>query len=474
MTSYTENCLDDWQACLSPQCQTALVNARKNVDRRGGATITVEDFLLSLLDSCLPITRFLHGHGVDMDELIRTIQCEQPIVTEVGREGLLSSQLIYWFASTRQVCDLPWLDWPVLLGVLAHKTERLQDKAYVAVLEQVSVWPGKAGDTESNGPGSHNEAPVVIADSDWLELSDDVAVALSASADALVWIRGERGSGKSCWLQSLLPSLEFGYIQIDLRREADVLANDLPVIPASTENGQRWPVLILDNMPPADLLALMNNACSLANELVSRWAGPVLLLGPDCASDDAGVLERLSGRSIDIFEMPGSDTVQRKAILTAHQAAIEKRWSVELPLSVIHYAATRRSQCVSLPGGMLRWVERAAARLSLVARRGPVRAAALAGQSDTLYRQSLVALARNEPVEGFEDALRELQIVKAAAEITWYERKAAGTLRRLSVEDLRQELERWVAARPGPVHYVLHCDNRNGESANAGSGNLYS
>lgn len=475
MAGYTEHHMDDWQGCLSPQCQSALVSARESVNRRGGAVITVEDFLLSLLESCPPISRFLTERGVDMDELVRTIQCEQPIVTGVGGEGLLSSQLIYWFASARQICELPWLDWPTLLDVLAHKAERLQEKAYVTVLELVSAWPGAVDASEPEQIHSDITAPVVITGPGWHELSDDVAVALSASANALIWVRGERGTGKTSWLHGLLSCLEPGYVQVDLRREADVLASDRLVVPGKADTtGQHWPVLVLDNTPPADLQALMNNAHSLAGELVSGWQGPILLIGPDSRSGDIKNLERLLGRALNVFDMPESDPAQRKAVLIAHQAAIEKRWNIELPLSVIDYAASRRSVCVSFPGGMLEWVERAAARLSLFARCGPAEARALAGQCDTLRRQSLVALARDEPVGDIDKALNEVQVQKAAAEITWHERKAAGTLRRLSTGDLREELEQWVAGRSGPVHYVLHCDHSKGDSASAGSGSIHS
>ncbi len=475
MAGYTEHHMDDWQGCLSPQCQSVLVNARDSVNRRGGAVITVEDFLLSLLESCPPVPRFLTERGVDMDELVRTIQCEQPIVTGVGGEGLLSSQLIYWFASARQICELPWLDWPTLLDVLAHKAERLQEKAYVAVLEMVSAWPGAVDDEEPDKPGTDTTAPVVLTGPGWYELCDDVAVALSADANALIWVRGERGTGKTSWLHGLLSCLEPGYVQVDLRREADVLASDRMVIPEQADTaGQHWPVLILDNTPPADLQALMNNAHSLARELVSGWQGPVLLTGPGSDSEAEQSLQRLLGRTLCVFDMPESDPGQRKAVLLAHQAAIEKRWNIELPLAVIDYVASRRSLCVSFPGGMLEWVERAAARLSLFARHGPAEARAMADQCDTLRRQSLVALARDEPVSDIDKALNELQVLKTAAEITWHERKVTGTLRRLSTEDLRCELERWVAGRPGPVHYVLHCDHSKGESASAGSGNIYS
>ena len=122
----------------------------------------------------------------------------------------------------------------------------------------------------------------------------------------------------------------------------------------------------------------------------------------------------------------------------------------------------------------MQWVERAAARLDLFARRGPANSVALSGQANTLRRQSLVALARQEPLNEIEKGLEEVSLLRAATEVEWHERKAAGALRRLTLEDLRQELERWVAARRGPVHYVLHCDHQHGESAGAGSGNLHS
>ena len=126
------------------------------------------------------------------------------------------------------------------------------------------------------------------------------------------------------------------------------------------------------------------------------------------------------------------------------------------------------------PGGMLQWVERAAARLKLFAERGSVESLALAGTTDTLRRQALVAMARQQPLEDLEHSLETVAIERAAVEVAWHERKAEGTLRTLKVEDLRQELERWVAARPGPVHYVDHCDQPAGETEGAGSRDLYS
>ena len=254
--------MEDWQGCLDPQCQTALMHARESVERRGGSVITVEDYLLALLDSDPGITRFLRGCGVDMDELTRTIQCEQPIVTEVGGEGPLSSQLMYWFAAAREATELPWLGWPQLLESLARYAERLQEKAYVAVLELVSHWPDHTEERDLSPLDESQRAPVVVADAAWIELAEDVAVSLAASQTALIWVRGERGTGKTAWLQSLLSDIELDYVELDLRREAEVMASDLPVLPdrgvgcCSPDNRSRWPVLVLDNVSPANLVAL--------------------------------------------------------------------------------------------------------------------------------------------------------------------------------------------------------------------------
>ncbi|MGO1659856.1 MAG: hypothetical protein ACTHYN_14780, partial [Marinobacter sp.] len=444
--------MEDWQGCLAPQCQAALLYAREDVDRRGGTVITVEDFLLALLDASPAASRFLRGSGVDMDELVRTIQCEQPIVTEVGGEGLLSSQLIYWFATARETFGTPaWLDWPQLLKVLAQYTERLQEKAYVAVLELVSRWPElNASDVskesvEEPGIEEYQPTPVVITDPAWTELAEDVAITLAAKPEALVWVRGERGAGKSSWLRTLLSSLAQPYVEMDLRREVELMASELAVIPAAAS--RPWPVLVLDNVTPADLLMMMEIPSGLASDLVLRWRGPVLLLGPDLPSGDASprMLEQRLGRALEIYDIPLSSAMQRKAILVAHQAVIERHWSIHLPHSVIQFAATRRSRCVSTPGGMLQWVERATARLALFARRGPVSSVALSGQADTLRRQSLVAMARQEPLVDIEQSLEEVHLLRIASEVAWHERKASGMLYQLTVEDLRQELERWVA-----------------------------
>ena len=449
--------MEDWQGCLSPACQAALKCARDNVTRRGGYAVTLEDFLLAMLDEIPELSPFLQRQGVDLDELTRTIQCEQPIVTAVAGDNLLSSQLIYWLHCAREVSDEVWLEWPTLLRTLVHSAERLQEKAFVAVLEIVSRWPYTAAEKPGDGCSeTPSVLPVVMADADWLGLAEDVSVILSSTPRGLVWVCGERGSGKSSWLRSLLNTLPGGAIEVDIRREADILASDQAALPVATENCQIPPTLILDNVSPADLMMLMATEFSVARELVTSFPGPVLLLGPDSPSAGAAVenLQRFLGRDLDCFTMPGIGCSQRLAILTAHQPLIEKRWRIELAPDVVDYVATCKHPSVRLPGAMLQWIERAAARLSLFADRGPVRAEVLEAQAETVRRQSLLAMARQHPMDHFEHALEALTLERAASEVAWHERKREGTLRHLKTDDLRQELERRVAADGRSGHYT--------------------
>ncbi|GGC56413.1 hypothetical protein [Marinobacter halophilus] len=467
--------MDDWQACLAPQCQAALLQARENVASRGGSVITVEDFLLALLDAAVDVVPFLTRQGVDLDELVRTIQGEQPIVAEVHGDGDLSSQLIYWISGTREAIESPWLDWPQLLRGLVHCAERLQDKAYVAVLELVNHWP-----IESSSPVApllaqdQTLTPVTITDPAWLQLAEDVAVILSANRRALVWMRGARGSGKSAWLTMLLATPGLPWVQMDVRRQAEVMASDQPLLPAGDNARASWPALILDNVSPTELLELLAQRDGVVRELLTGWRGPILLLAEGRASPDDSRLSAQLGRELDVMAIPGISVVQRVSILSAHQPVIEKRWNVQLSPAAMEFAASCRNPCVATPGAMLEWLQRAAARLDLFASRGPLEIMAGAAQQETLRRQSLVAMARDEEWQVAEEAMKALAIEQAAAEVVWHERKHSGTLRRLLVEDVRKELERWVAARPGPVHYVLHCDQQQGDSLGAGSGNLYS
>lgn len=442
--------MEDWQGCLSPACQRALQCARDNVTRRGGYAVTLEDFLLAMLDEIPELCRFLRCQGVDLDELTRTIQCEQPIVTEVASDNLLSSQMIYWIHCAREVSGEVWLEWPTLLKTLVHSAERLQEKAFVAVLESVTCWPSDTGAESPGGdwPDTAPAAPVVMADTDWLGLAEDVCITLSTSPRGLVWVCGERGSGKSSWLRFLLSVLPGGAIEVDIRRHADLPENGPAALPEPGESGQIATALILDNVSPADLLTLMAEESGGARRLVTAFPGPVLLLGP--ASPDAraaaGNLQRFLGRGLDCFVMADTGFSQRLAILTAHQPLIEKRWRIVLAPDVVSHVAACTHPAVRLPGPMLQWIERASARLGLLADRGPLRAEVLEARAETVRRQLLLALARQQPTDQLQQSLETLAAERAASEAAWHERKSQGTLRQLQKQDLEQELERRVAA----------------------------
>lgn len=453
--------MEDWQGCLTPECQEALVRARELVQSRGGAVVTVEDFLLALLDTAAGMSAFLRRRGVDLDELVRTIQCEQPVVSRVGSDGALSTQLADWLATGREIYPRPWLGWPELMEVLVCHCERLRAKAYVAVLEVVADWPVGQAQPELalSGPAS---LPVVIADCGWAALVEQLLVTLAAADNLLVWLRGEAGSGKSAVLQYLRECGEISARTLDMRRAAED-----PVAESASGQG---PVLILDDTSPADLLARIGRREDASAALL-HWPGPVLLAAPGEEDVCCAELARRLGRLPDIVDMPPCGRAQRLAILSVHQPLIEKTWNIQMTSGALHYAAGCSDARVATPGAMLHWIKRSAARLDLRARRGPVEEIARQGQEETLRRQELVALARQDRAQA---ALSVPAPETMAAYRAWQQRRQAGRLRHLLAEDLRRELELPVAACPAPGHYEQHHRQPQGDSAGAGSGNLHS
>ncbi|MGM0953468.1 MAG: hypothetical protein ACQEW7_10870 [Pseudomonadota bacterium] len=462
--------MEDWQRCLAPECQAALLLARDNVSRRGGYVITVEDFLLALLDANPVISPFLMRQGVDLDELVRTIQGEQPIVTEVQSDGPLSSQLIYWLSRAREITDATWLEWWQLLKILACDCERLQDRAYVAVLELVQHWPHEPIFTTRQQP---EITLVAITDKAWLAMAEDVAVVLAGDPTALIWMHGRKGIGKTVWVQNLMTMEGFEWVPLNPRRQSDVQAcrAGYDVIAAG-----RRPVLVLDNTSPADLLALMAQPESRLSDLLAEWPGPVLLLACEQGADYRALrrLERLSGRLAERFSVPEVSCTQRRAILAAHQPAIEKRWQIQISDAALDYAAAHADTNLATPGELLQWLERASARLDFVARRGSVSAMALEAEHDALRRQSLVTMARGGSWQLLEQGMAQLKAGRADADRCWHERKQAGTLRCLQVEDLQAEPEPWLAGVSRAVHYMGQSEQKQGDTSGAGSGNLYS
>ncbi|MDI9245088.1 hypothetical protein [Marinobacter sp. CHS3-4] len=451
--------MEDWQGCLSPACQAALQNARDSVIRRGGYAVTIEDFLLSMLDEIPTLNRFLQRQGVDLDELTRTIQCEQPIVTAVASDNLLSSQLTYWIYCAHQMTGSDWLEWPELLKTLVSGADRLREKAYVAVLELVGHWPRVRPGADANFCSApepiETVKPCVVADEGWARLCEDVCVAMSAQPKGLFWLAGVTGSGKSSWLESVVTTLPGGAVIVDIRREADVLASEQAAFSSSTTHNELFPVLVLDNVSPVDLMTLLGDEFSIVRELVTSFPGPILLLSPEPENAQPHVdrLQSYLGRQLEQFRMPDATTDQKAAILAVHQPFIEKRWQLEFAPGVLEHAAKCRNPLLSTPGRLLQWVEATASRLHLFAERGPAQASALAGKMERCRRQLLLAMARHQPMEPLNAELEALAIERAATEVAWHERKRTGSLRLLTFDDLTHELDLRVAAVNRASHY---------------------
>ncbi len=436
--------MDDWQECLSPLCQTALQHARNNVLDRGGLAITVEDYLLALMDSVPSITAFLRRRGIDMDELTRTIQCEQPIVTAISGDGMLSSQLQYWLATAHEASETAWLDWPRLLSALVRQSERLSGKAYVAVLEQVEHWPSDETMGRDRGASrSVDTQPSIISDPAWLQLAEDVSVLVSAQPKAVVWLQGPSGSGKTTWLKALGASLNRRYLMLDLRRETEIMASVESVMPHA-ENGRcDPPLLVLDNVSPADLGVLLLDGASVAAHLVPGHEGPILMLSAAVEPEAVVNLECRLGRRLLPIGMPLVSSSQMLAIVTAHQPVIERQWGVEINGGVLGYVSSHACLRGMTPGVAIEWVSRAAARMALWAQQGPTELRRLTGEQQTLRRQLLVAIARHQPVAELERAIDALSAELDAQQDSWSKALQSKVARQVTLAQVKAELEHW-------------------------------
>jgi hypothetical protein len=315
--------------------------------------------------------------------------------------------------------------------------------------------------------------PVVITDSAWYRLADDIAVALASSPRGLIWVTADRGTGKSAWLHALMPAMRTDFYLADLRNPQET-GDILEQLRDYTNHLQgALPTLILDNLSPADLMALLAEPDHTARELIPNYNGPLLLLSPEHSDDSVAGrrLERLMGRSLVRHELPLSSRAQNHAILVAHRPVIEARWNVRvtdaamgLATTGLHYRAT--------PGQVVEWLERAAARVSVVAEEGPAECRRLRAELDTLARRIEANHDTGEPVAELERDQSRLSLELTAAEVDWLERQAQGTLQQVFPDDVRAELESLTGTSDHPDLHVP--TNVPGGARSAGSGNLRS
>lgn len=288
----------------------------------------------------------------------------------------------------------------------------------------------------------HRLQPVVITDAAWYRLADDMAVALASARRGLLWLVAERGAGKTSWLQALLPSLRTDFLLLDMRRPDEVEAAVHQLSGHSELIDGPAPALILDNLSPTELMAAVSEPAHPARRLLPAYAGPIMLLSPEYPGDDVAArrLERLTGRSLMRHELPAASLSQNRAVLVAHQALIEKRWQVEITVDAMEFAVAGLRYRAT-PGQVVEWMERASARVSVVAEEGPRECRRLRTQIQVLDQQIATAKERGEPVEDLEVTRDTLSLELTAAEIDWLERQASGTLMKVLPADLREELE---------------------------------
>lgn len=285
-------------------------------------------------------------------------------------------------------------------------------------------------------------SPVVITDASWYRLADDLAVVLASAPQGLVWLVGGRGAGKTAWLQALLPSLRTDFMVLNMRRREQVqeASEQLAARPETAEGPP--PALILDNLSPSELMALVAEPAHPARELVPGYPGPVMLLSPEYDDDKVAArrLERLTGRSLMRHELPASSLSQNHSVLVAHQTLIEKRWQVEITEDAMEFAVAGLRYRVT-PGQAVEWMERAAARVSVVAEEGPRECRRLRSEIQILEQRIHRRQQQGEPCDELEVTRDTLTLELTASEVDWLERQAAGTLTRVLPSDLREELE---------------------------------
>ncbi|WP_339805480.1 hypothetical protein [uncultured Marinobacter sp.] len=318
----------------------------------------------------------------------------------------------------------------------------------------------------------HQLSPVVITDASWYRLADDMAVALASSRRSLIWLNAPRGAGKSAWLQALLPSLRTDFCLLNLRAAADV-QEVLERFGGHSEliHGPA-PALILDNLSPAELMSLLAEPDHPARHLVPDHSGPIMLLSPETDGDAIAArrLERVTGRSLVRHDLPASSMGQNQAVLVAHQAAIEKRWQVQITDEAMEFAVAGL-RYRAMPGQVVEWMERAAARVAVVAEEGPRECRRLRAEIQTLEKRIKTARKRDLPTEDMIRTRDELSLELTAAEIDWLERQSDGTLTQVLPTDLREELESLTGKGDYP-DLPLSSTLLSGEDLSERSGNL--
>lgn len=451
--------MDDWQGCLAPQGQRALESAHRDVVERGGVAVTVEDFLLALLQVDESLRHFLLRHGIDLDELTRTIQSEQSAVPPVAETGGLSSQMVYWLSLTRDVSPSPWLTVADLMATLCLDADRLAGKAYVAILETIAGegWRAFRRSTVEDEadvvprlelpdwlrPYRFRDAFLVAVQAEWVEAAQDLLVEIAASGRAVHVLSGPPGSGRRALLRYAVRTAgraNAGALAGVRFWELDVLAlwRQGPV-----QAALRQGLEIIDKVGSA--VCLVVKGCDVAGletlldvETRALWRQLVAgaRQGVVMVCDQEPYEESLWGLPLIPHPVEYPSVSQVMAVVQLHQSTLEREHQVvfapkaleaaawlSLPREARDYEGEHSPKSVKAsPGEAIRLLKRAAARRQLLREAGPSEVLAARDRLQHLDRRFIVQGARGaEPVGDETRQREEATLVLAAEEVDWLE-----------------------------------------------------
>lgn len=479
-------CMDQWQGCLAPVCQIALQRAHGTVVQRGGEVVTPEDLLLALLDVDTALVPFLSRWGIDLDELIRTIQCEQPLAPHPSQEVGLSTALVDWLASARDLYESPWLNTHHLLSTLVCAAERFQDKAYVAVLEQVSAsawaslpqtqcWTPDASlqpmDPEAKlvPEFERGAAPCFPLSSATHDIAVDLASRLLHSRSAALWVqcpsylRVEWLLGQVRRMAGSVSSASFSHhlgvrrrwfsVEWQLASEND---DSLQAMFAAMETRCRehGPLTFVFRECSPSLLTVMIQRIGIL-----RWRHliavmkPLILITSAPAKNPQAPEDWMAdnlGLRLQHFTVPLVSTGDCLRYLRFCQPAIERQWRMEISDGALQAAATLgRAAAWGTPGGVtdtdpevaLQLIEDALNTKLIVQANGSATLAELRASREDLERRRLLAEARSESTDELVAALDDVCLELAAEEVHWCE-QAASSASVLEREDVIAQAHR--------------------------------
>ncbi|TVP54102.1 MAG: hypothetical protein EA349_12350 [Halomonadaceae bacterium] len=441
-----------WQEILEPQVQRALQQADQAVRSRGGDAVSLEDFLLSLLElPALPV--FLRRHGIDLDELTRTIQCEQPLIALPAASEGLSAQLLRWLGQAREIHGDGWLTLWQLLGVLVHSCELLSEKAYVAVLEQIPPQHWQAPQLTTEVPVTPSFLSAHHFSSGPLPAAPLISETLLSCANRLIaqvlsqqhvalWLQCDHGPLARSLLGQLQQALALQGVEGN--RECRWCCISREALTGEGFSPSRW-LRALGLEPPAHRLLVLDGVTPELwrtriekdglwywNRLLSRPGLTVILRSGFSGEGHERACHWLSSQfdgALARLSVPQPRVVDVQARLHFHHARLEQELGVQVESAALDVAAFATAQgspempaterigngpeadaVLAAAAAALRWQQQG----------GPVSLQSVENRCRSARQRQLISLARGETLPATEEP-EDLNLWRTAEEVHWRE-----------------------------------------------------